>query len=110
MANKSLIPIVSLIILGIASQAKAGGLYLYEIGTEDLGLASAGTAARAQDASTVASNPAGMTRLDGKQLTLGPRFCMGISPTKWTATIWKDQEMWSVATGNKYLLQPQHQR
>ena len=80
MANKSLIPIVSLIILGIASQAKAGGLYLYEIGTEDLGLASAGTAARAQDASTVASNPAGMTRLDGKQLTLGAQVLYGDLP------------------------------
>ncbi len=77
MANKSLIPIVSLIILVIASQAKAGGLYLYEIGTEDLGLASAGTAARAQDASTVASNPAGMTRLEGKQLTLGAQVLYG---------------------------------
>ena len=55
-----------MIFLGLTSQANAGGLYLYEIGTEDLGLANAGTAARAQDASTVASNPAGMTRLDGQ--------------------------------------------
>jgi long-chain fatty acid transport protein len=80
MANKSLLPIVSLIVLGIASQAKAGGLYLYEIGTEDLGLASAGTAARAQDASTVASNPAGMTRLESKQLTLGVQALYGDLP------------------------------
>ena len=40
---------------------------LYEVGTADVGLAAAGYAARAQDASTVLTNPAGMTRLDGNQ-------------------------------------------
>jgi long-chain fatty acid transport protein len=69
--------IAGLIFLGVASQVQAGGLFLYEIGTEDLGLASAGTAARAQDASTVAGNPAGMTRLDGKQLTVGAQVLYG---------------------------------
>jgi len=43
--------------------AFAGGLYLYEIGSPDVGLAAAGYAARAQDASTAFSNPAGMTRV-----------------------------------------------
>ena len=62
---------VILISLGLASPAQAGGLYLYEIGTEDLGLANDGTATRAQDGSTVASNPAGMTHLADKQLSLG---------------------------------------
>ena len=52
-----------------AAPANAGGLLLYEIGTEDVGLASAGYTARAQDASTVFTNPAGMTRLDGTQTT-----------------------------------------
>jgi hypothetical protein len=52
-----------------APPALAGGVMLYEIGTEDLGLASAGYTARAQDASTVFTNPAGMTRLDGTQVT-----------------------------------------
>jgi len=70
----------TLVFLGIANQANAGGLYLYEIGTEDLGLANAGTAARAQDASTVASNPAGMTRLAGNQLTLGAQVLYGDLP------------------------------
>jgi long-chain fatty acid transport protein len=51
--------------------AHAGGLTLYEIGTEDVGLASAGYGARAQDASTVLTNPAGMTRLPGTQITAG---------------------------------------
>jgi len=46
----------------------AGGLIAYEIGTQDVGLASAGYNVRAQDAATVFTNPAGMTRLDGAQL------------------------------------------
>lgn len=50
-----------------AAQAGAGGLIAYEIGTADVGLASAGYNARAQDASTVFTNPAGMTRLEGNQ-------------------------------------------
>src|SRR5260221_9120507 len=40
---------------------------IYELGTADVGLASAGYGARAQDASTVFTNPAGMTRLEGNQ-------------------------------------------
>jgi long-chain fatty acid transport protein len=51
-----------------AGPALAGGLIAYEIGTADLGLASAGYSARAQDASTVFTNPAGMTRLEGRQV------------------------------------------
>jgi long-chain fatty acid transport protein len=50
-----------------AGPAGAGGLFVYEVGTADVGLASAGYGARAQDASTVFTNPAGMTRLDGNQ-------------------------------------------
>ncbi len=51
-----------------AGQANAGGLMVYEVGTADVGLASAGYGARAQDAATVFTNPAGMTRLDGTQI------------------------------------------
>jgi long-chain fatty acid transport protein len=47
-----------------AGQASAGGLIAYEIGTADVGLASAGYNVRAQDASTVFTNPAGMTLLE----------------------------------------------
>ena len=54
--------------------ADAGGISLYEVGTADVGLASAGYSARAQDASTVFTNPAGMTRLAGDQLTLGAQM------------------------------------
>src|SRR5437868_661131 len=52
-------------------RALAGGVSLYEVGTSDVGLASAGYGARAQDASTVLTNPAGMTRLDGTRLLVG---------------------------------------
>ena len=55
----------------IASTAQAGGLLLYEFGTGEPGLAAAGYAARAQDASTAFTNPAGMTRLDGTQALVG---------------------------------------
>jgi len=54
--------------------AGAGGISLYEVGTADVGLASAGYSARAQDASTVFTNPAGMTRLSGDQVTLGAQM------------------------------------
>jgi long-chain fatty acid transport protein len=54
--------------------ATAGGLFVYEVGTEDVGLAAAGYAARAQDATTVLTNPAGMTRLDGQQLQFGTQL------------------------------------
>jgi long-chain fatty acid transport protein len=54
-----------------ASSAQAGGLYLYELGTPDVGAAAAGWAARAQDAATVFTNPAGMTRLEKSELLVG---------------------------------------
>jgi long-subunit fatty acid transport protein len=49
------------------SRAIAGGLARYEISSRDAGLASAGYSARAQDATTVMTNPAGMVRLAGTQ-------------------------------------------
>lgn len=52
----------------VCTPAFAGGITLYEVGSADVGLASAGYGARAQDASTVLINPAGMTRLDGTQV------------------------------------------
>lgn len=52
----------------LASPAWAAGLWLYEGGTPDLGTAAAGRAAMASDASTAATNPAGMTRLDRSQM------------------------------------------
>jgi len=60
--------------VGVPERALAGGFFLYEIGTPDVGLASAGYASRAQDASAVFTNPAGMTRFDHSQ------FLVGIQP------------------------------
>ncbi len=55
----------------IAPSTQAGGLYLYELGTPDVGTAAAGWAARAQDAATVFTNPAGMTRLEKSEFLVG---------------------------------------
>jgi long-chain fatty acid transport protein len=57
--------------------AHAGGIELYEIATPDVGLASAGYASRADDASTLFKNPAGMSRLDGLQLQAGLQALYG---------------------------------
>ena len=55
-----------------ATTARAGGIAWYEVGTPDVGTASAGRGALALDASTAWTNPAGMARLDpGSQLMLG---------------------------------------
>jgi len=48
--------------------AWGAGLWLYETGGPDLGIAGTGRAALAADASTAGSNPAGMTRLDRSQM------------------------------------------
>lgn len=50
---------------------------LYEIGTDNAGLANAGAAARAQGPSTIASNPAGMSFLPGTQITGGLQVLYG---------------------------------
>jgi long-chain fatty acid transport protein len=63
--------------LAVPGRALAGGIGAYEIGTADVGLASAGYGARAQDASTIWTNPAGMTRLEGTQILLGPQLLYG---------------------------------
>lgn len=60
---------LALLMLG-AERASAGGLWLYEIATPDVGTASAGRAALANDAATAFGNPAGMTRT-GTQLLFG---------------------------------------
>jgi long-chain fatty acid transport protein len=58
------------LVIGRAS-AWAGGLYLSEVSNADVALASAGWAARAQDASTLFTNPAGMTRLKQPEVLFG---------------------------------------
>jgi long-chain fatty acid transport protein len=67
---------------------QAGGIFLYEIGTPDVGLASAGYASRIQDASSVFRNPAGMSFLDGAQFQAGLQLTygsVGFSPNENTS-------------------------
>ncbi len=51
----------------VGGNAWAGGVMLYQFGQPDIGYGNAGYAARAQDASTVFTNPAGMCRLASSQ-------------------------------------------
>jgi len=60
---------LTLTVPGVSAQA--AGLWLYEMGTPDVGTASAGMASRAADGATAFANPAGMTRLDQSQLMVG---------------------------------------
>ena len=62
-----------------SSSARAGGLFLYEMATPDLGTASAGRAAAADNAATAFGNPAGMTRLDRSQMLVGIQPAYGVS-------------------------------
>ena len=55
----------------LCSRADAGGIALYEVGPSQTALASAGWASRADDASTLFTNPAGMTRLKRSEVLVG---------------------------------------
>ena len=61
----------------LSTTVHGGGIELYEIATPDVGLASAGYAARAQDASTLFKNPAGMSLLPGSQFQGGLQLTYG---------------------------------
>lgn len=87
MKNRSLLAL-GVLAVGAPTSSLAGGLYLYELATPDVGLASAGYAARAQDASTVFKNPAGMSYLSGAQLQAGVQLLYGsvqFTPTAGTS-------------------------
>ena len=71
MLNKCLtLTVFFFIVLG-ANVAWGGGLFLYELATPDVGLASAGWSARAQNPSTLFTNPAGMSRIKKPSLQGG---------------------------------------
>ena len=69
--KRALVPIASVAILGLSGNAAAVGFALEQQSVSNLGYAFAGGAANAEDASTIFWNPAGMTRLPGRQLALG---------------------------------------
>lgn len=54
-----------------AGAAQAGGLYLNEFATPSMGTAGAGAQAWANDAATAWHNAAGMTRIEGNEVTFG---------------------------------------
>ena len=70
---------VGLLVAAIAVEhpARAGGIFLYEQGTREVGLAAAGWAARAGDAATLFTNPAGMSRLHDQQLMVSGQLFYG---------------------------------
>ena len=70
-------PVLVAALGALCAPALAGGIILYEVGSADVGLASAGYGARAQDASTVLTNPAGLTRLDGTQVLAAGQLLWG---------------------------------
>lgn len=59
---------VSALALGAAPAAHASGFQIRENSATSLGSAFAGAASEADDISTIANNPAGMTRLNGNQV------------------------------------------
>lgn len=72
MSQKLMLAVAMVVVsLALAETSEAGGLFLSEFGTEDVALAGAGWAARAQDASTLFKNPAGMSLLEGDQFQGG---------------------------------------
>jgi long-chain fatty acid transport protein len=63
---------LSTVFLALAASAVyAGGLWLYEEATPDMGVGGAGRQAAGFDASTASGNPAAMTRLDRSQMEGG---------------------------------------
>ena len=64
--NKLSTGLAALLLILFVSQVNAGALYIYETGSPtETAFGGAGMAARAQDAGTVFTNPAGMTRFNG---------------------------------------------
>ena len=68
---------VSALAIAVAGPAMADGFKVQEYSVRDVGLANSGNAALASDASTVFSNPAGMTYLEGPQLNTGIHAIIG---------------------------------
>lgn len=73
-AGRALLASAAILLPGLA---QAAGLWVNEMATPDMGTASAGRAALAQDAATVFGNPAGMTALDRSQVLVGLQVAHG---------------------------------
>ncbi|MGA6826417.1 OmpP1/FadL family transporter [Nitrospira sp. NS4] len=94
MVSRTLFAIVAMAVASLLPDfVQAGGLSLYEIATSDVGLASAGWAARAQDPATLLKNPAGMSLLEGNQFQGGAQLLhasIGFSPGPGTSVSGND--------------------
>ncbi len=77
MPKRHLTLLTAALYLSLPASALAGGIMLYEIGSDNTGLANAGAAARAQGPSTIASNPAGLSYLPGTQVSAGGQLLFG---------------------------------
>lgn len=75
--KRNLPPPLLACLLTLPMPALAGGLMLYEVGSDNVGLANAGAAARAQGPATLASNVAGMALLSGTQISGGAQLLHG---------------------------------
>lgn len=72
--------------LGVVGSVNASGFALVEQSVKQVGSAVSGGAASAEDASTIFFNPAGMTRLQGKQVSVGGHIIMPSSKFTGSAT------------------------
>lgn len=98
------------ILCGAHSNLHGGGITLYEVSTTGVRLASAGWASRANDPSTVFTNPAGMSRICSPTLQAGPQavyFHAPFKPNSDTNVIGKngDGSRW-LPSGSSFYVQP----
>lgn len=70
-------PAITYALLLGSTCANAGGILIYEAGQEGNGLANAGAAALAKDPSVLMSNPAGLTQLQGTQVSANAQVILG---------------------------------
>ena len=70
-------PAITYALLLGSTCANAGGILIYEAGQEGNGLANAGAAALAKDSSVLMSNPAGLTQLQGTQVSANAQVILG---------------------------------
>jgi len=71
------ITLIGMLSIFVTVPVQAGGLGTYNFATPDVGLAGAGSAARAQDAGTIATNPAGMMLLGNHEMLYGGQMIYG---------------------------------
>lgn len=71
MKRTTLRPLAALVLSALAASASAAGFQAWEQNGSGLGVSYAGAAAVADNASTIYYNPAGMTLLPGRNLSLG---------------------------------------